>query len=176
MNIIITGTPGVGKTTLAKLLAKKLKMKVFNEKNFALKNRIGSFNEDNELEIPIKVFEKKANLFLKKNDRIIFEGHTLCEMKLKVDKIVLITIHPEILELRLESRNYKVEKIMDNVFCEGIDYCKKKVFKNYPRNKVIEIGSRQHVKETFSDVLKSLGNVNAWGQFGFRRKKAKEMV
>ncbi|MFA5357987.1 MAG: AAA family ATPase [archaeon] len=157
LNLIVTGTPGVGKTTLAKLMAKKLKMKVFNEKDFALKNGIGYFNEENELEIPLKEFEKKANSFLLKSKGIILEGHTLCEMKLKVNKVFLITLHPEVLELRLEKRNYPAEKMMDNVFCEGIDYCKKKVHRNYSKNKIIEVPSRHRLSETLADALKKLG-------------------
>ena len=137
MNIAISGTPGVGKTTFAKSIAKKLKLKVINEKDFALKEGIGSFNEQNELEIPIDSFEKKANAFLKDHDNILLEGHTLCEMKIKVDKFILITLDPEKLQLRLELRDYSEEKIMDNLFCEGIEYCKKHAKRNYDKNLII---------------------------------------
>jgi adenylate kinase len=153
---MITGTPGCGKTSLAKALAEKIGFKVINEKDFALKNSLGKFNEQNELEIPIKEFEKKANSFLAKNDNIIFEGHVLCEMKLKVDKIILISIDPEELELRLEQRHYSIDKIMDNVFCEGIDYCKKHVLRNYPLKKVINIQSNQSQKVTFSKAIREI--------------------
>ena len=156
MKLIITGTPGCGKTTLAKNIGEKLKLRVINEKDFALKNSIGKFNEENELEIPIKEFEKKANSFLTKNDNIIFEGHVLCEMKLKVDKVILITINPEELELRLEQRHYSIDKIMDNVFCEGIDYCKKHVLRNYSLKKVISIQSKQNQKATFSQAIAAI--------------------
>ncbi|MDD3084005.1 MAG: AAA family ATPase [Candidatus ainarchaeum sp.] len=156
MRLAVTGTPGVGKTTLSKELSKKFKLKYINEKEFALKNNLGHFNDDNELEIPIKKFEKKANLFLSKNKNVIFEGHIICEMKLNVDKIILLTIDPDELELRLEKRHYSIEKMMDNVFCEGINYCKKKVLKNYFSSKIIEIQSQNNVKSTFLLLLSKL--------------------
>jgi len=156
MRLAITGTPGCGKTTLAKLLCTKLNLKLINEKDFALKNKLGSFNEENELEIPLKEFEKKANAFLKKNDNILFEGHVLCEAKLNVDKIIVITIDPEELELRLEQRNYSAAKIMDNVFCEGIEYCKKHAIRNYPKEKILVVKSLSSQKLTFVQVLAKL--------------------
>jgi adenylate kinase len=153
MNLLVTGSPGTGKTTLAKNLAKILGYSVLNEKDFALQNKIGTFNEENELEIPLSAFEKKANGFLSKNNNSIIEGHVVCEMKLKVDKVILLHVNPEILELRLESRNYSPEKIMDNVFVEGIDYCKKHVFRNYSKEKIIEIDSKRTPRETVEAVI-----------------------
>lgn len=154
MKILITGTPGVGKTVLAKKLGKKFSYPVINEKDFSLKNNIGSFNEENELEIPLKLFEKKMNLYLKKTKNVIIEGHVLCEMKLDVDLVILIKINPEELQMRLSKRNYSEIKIMDNAFCEGIDYCKKKVLKNY--KKIVIINSKNSEKETFMSVMNVL--------------------
>ena len=156
MNMAVTGTPGCGKTTLAKSLGKLLKMAAINEKDFALKNGIGSFNEENELEIPVKEFEKKANAFLAKNDGVILEGHVLCEMKLKVDRLVLLTISPEALESRLEQRHYAPQKVMDNVFCEGIEYCKKHAIRNYPKDKVFVVSSKPSSRQTLLGALRLL--------------------
>jgi len=156
MNLIITGTPGCGKTTLAKNLAKALNFELINEKDFALKNSLGSFNEENELEIPTDEFEKKANEYLEKHDNVILEGHVLCEMKINIDKIIVIKIDPEELEMRLEQRPYPSEKIMDNVFCEGIEYCKKQVVKNYPKEKIQIIRSESTEKLTLAKTIISL--------------------
>ncbi len=158
MRLAITGTPGCGKSTLSKLLGEKFGLRVINEKDFAIQNKLGSFNEENELEIPIKEFEKKANTFLKKNDNILFEGHVLCEAKLAVDKIIVLTINPEELELRLEQRNYHAVKIMDNVFCEGIEYCKKHAERNYSKEKVIVVKSMPSPRLTFAQTLVKLSN------------------
>ncbi|MFA5763470.1 MAG: AAA family ATPase [archaeon] len=158
MKLLVTGTPGTGKTTLAKNLAKKLNLTVINEKDFALKNSLGAFNDENELEIPLEEFEKKANAFLKKNDNIIFEGHVLCETKLNVDKVILIKMDPEQLEMRLEQRSYSPEKIMDNVFCEGIEYSKKHLLKNYAKKDIIEVISASSSKTTLANVLLKLND------------------
>ncbi len=156
MKIALTGTPGAGKTTLAKKIGEHYSLKVINEKDFALQNSIGKFNDENELEIPIKEFEKKANSFLKKQDNVLLEGHVLCEAKLNVDLVVIITINPEELEARLELRNYPPAKIMDNVFCEGIEYCKKHTQRNYPPAKIIQISSKPSQKLTLAEALREI--------------------
>jgi len=156
MKLLITGTPGCGKTTLAKNIAKKFRLKLINEKDFALQNKIGSFNDENELEIPPKQLEKALTLFLKKNNNVVLEGHVLSETKIPVDKVIVVTIHPEELEARLEQRNYAPAKIMDNVFCEGIEYCKKHVLRRYPEKKVIIVPSQITPALTFGLAISKI--------------------
>lgn len=163
MKILVTGTPGTGKTLISKELGKLFKSKVINEKDFALSNKIGCFNDENELEIPIDLIQKKANTFLLKNKNIIFEGHVLCEAKLNVDLVVVLKVNPEELEVRLEGRRYSPDKIMDNVFCEGIDYCLKHVKKNYSKNKIIVINSNPNFRFTLADILVKLSEKGFFG-------------
>ena len=157
MRIIITGSPGVGKTSVAKTLGKKLGCTVLNEKQFALEEKIGKWNpEEDELVIPMEPFAKALNKLFTEKKKVIIEGHLLCELKTKADFVVLIRVHPEVLEGRLHLRNYSEEKVQDNVFCEGIDYCKKKVLRNYPEKKIIEVESGKSIKETLDRIIKEL--------------------
>ena len=157
MRIIITGSPGVGKTSAARALGKKLGWTVLNENQFALEQKIGKWNpEEDELVIPLEPYAKALNrLFLDKKN-IIIEGHLLCELKARPDFAVLIKVHPELLEGRLHSRNYSEEKVQDNVFCEGIEYCKKHLLRNYPKEKVVEVESGKSIKETLDRIIKGL--------------------
>ncbi len=163
MKLLITGTPGTGKTTIAKVLGEVFKAKVINEKDFALKNRLGRFNDENELEIPLLPIQKKVNSFLTKNKNVIFEGHVLSEVKIKVDAVIVLKIDPEDLEARLERRSYSPEKIMDNVFCEGIDYCLKHIKKNYSKNKIILVKSSPNYKVTVANILVELSKKSVFG-------------
>ena len=154
MRIIITGSPGVGKTTVAKALSKTIKCLAYNEKTMALEKGIGKWDEkENELVIPLEPFAEMLNKFLSEQKNTIIEGHMLCELKLKADYIILIRVDPEILESRLEERNYTEEKVQDNVFCEGIDYCKKHIERNYPKEKILEVQSGKTIKETLDKII-----------------------
>ncbi len=157
MRIMLTGSPGTGKTTIAKILGKKLKYKVVSEKEFALAHGIGMWNSEvDELFVPLRKLQKTLNLMLEKEENVIVEGHMLCETKLKVDAVVVLRVDPEILQIRLELRGYRPAKIMDNVFCEGIDYCKKHAAKRYPAKKIIEIRARKTIKETTANIITEL--------------------
>ncbi len=157
MRIIITGSPGVGKTSAAKALGKKLGYAILNEKQFALEEKIGKWNaEEDELVIPLEPYAKALNKLFTEKKNVIIEGHLLCELKAGADFIVLIRVHPELLEGRLHLRNYSEEKVQDNVFCEGIDYCKKKVLRNYTEKKIIEVQSGKSIKETLDRIIMGL--------------------
>lgn len=157
MQALITGSPGTGKTTVAKKLAESIEHKYFNEHDLALDKGIGKWDhESSELVIDPKKLETAATKILSEHPAVILEGHVFCETALNLDLVVVLRVHPEILEVRLESKGYKGEKIQDNVFCEGIDYCKKHALRNYGEEKVIEVRNEKSIKETLSKILMEL--------------------
>ncbi len=82
-----------------------------------------------------------------RGQNIIVGGHWLCEIGGGFDLVVLLRLNPERLAARLELRGYRDEKVQDNVFCEGIDYCKKHAKRNYSARKIIEIENSKTIKE-----------------------------
>lgn len=154
MKLAITGTPGVGKTSVSKSLGLALKCKVLNEKVFSLEKGIGKWDsQEDELVVPLGKLKKSLNEMLKTEENVIIEGHMLCEIAVNIDFIILITLDPEMLEERLGARRYPSLKIQDNVFCEGIDYCKKHVSRKYPKKKIIEVESQKSIKDTMHIIL-----------------------
>lgn len=156
MKLIITGTPGTGKTALAKELAKLLNYRVLNEHDFCKKNRIGKKDKSGELIVPIREFEKKLKKFLKTEKNIILEGHLLCETKLPADNVILLHCNSIELEKRLKKKGYSKLKILENVFCEQNDYCKKLVFKNFGKKTVLGVESGKKPSQLAKQILKKL--------------------
>ncbi|MEM4598698.1 MAG: AAA family ATPase [Candidatus Diapherotrites archaeon] len=157
MHIIITGSPGTGKTTLSKKLSRIMKHRCINELEFAIAKKIGHWDtKENELVVPLTKLKKELLKEIKSERNLILEGHLLCEVKLPVDAVILLRVDPEILNERLEMKKYSVTKIADNVFCEGIDYCKKHLMKRYPPEKIIEIKNESNIKNTVKVAVKEL--------------------
>ncbi len=157
MRLVLTGSPGTGKTTLAKRLAKKLKAVWVNDKDFAVRHGIGAWDaEANEFEVPLGRLGKALDRAGGKRKNMVMEGHLLCETKLKADLVFVLRVHPELLELRLERRGYRAEKVQDNVFCEGIDYCWKHALRKHGKRKTVSIDAGKSIKETMKHILSEL--------------------
>ncbi len=139
--IIITGTPGVGKTTVAKLLAKKTHLKYVSANDYLKKH--------NGIKHHVADLKKLNNL---KKIMGIIEGHLCCEVKL-YKKIFVLRLDPKILQKRLEKRKYSRKKIYDNVLSEILDYCLIVSEKKY--DKVIQINCTGKTPEKIAkEILK----------------------
>lgn len=124
--IVITGTPGTGKTSVSKVLGKALKMKVLHVGDLVKeKNHLCCGEEGGSLLVDVEKLREELEGF----DGIA-EGHVLCEISLPARAIVLRT-NPIELEARLRKRDYSESKIRENVEAEAIDYCWINASQNY---------------------------------------------
>ncbi|MDP2974076.1 MAG: hypothetical protein Q8N60_03425, partial [Candidatus Diapherotrites archaeon] len=106
--------------------------------------------------IPLQRFAKELNKLLAKEKNIVLEGHSLCELRLPVDFVVLLRAKPAVLEKRLQAKGYSELKIQENVFCEANNYCKKRVLRNYKKGKVLAVDTGKTIKEITLDIISKL--------------------
>ena len=62
-----------------------------------------------------------------------------CEMKLPVQKVIVLRCDPKELRIRLAARNYPAKKLSQNALSEALDYCTVQSEKHYGARKVWEI-------------------------------------
>ena len=115
--IFITGTPCTGKTTVSEVLASKLNCRLIKINDLAIENDfILGIDEDKGYKvIDIPALNEKVSEIINDSDElIIFEGHLahLCD---GADKVIVLRVRPEILQSRLEARNYSESKIHENL-------------------------------------------------------------
>ena len=150
--IVITGTPGTGKTTLADELAELLKLPVIHVNDVVKQKKLYTDVEDGSLVVDLPALKREL-----KNFTGIAEGLVLCEIKLEGVAIVLRAA-PEELEKRLRKKGFHGGKIKENVEAEALDYCAIKARQNYKR--VIEIDTTgRTVEDTVERVLLALAGV-----------------
>ncbi|WP_456472573.1 adenylate kinase family protein [Methanocaldococcus sp.] len=119
MRIAITGTPGVGKTTVSKILGEKLNYKVIDITEVVKKFKL--YKEyDKDMDSYVIDFDKLKD-FLKDKDNVILDGHV--SHLLDPDYTIVLRCNPKIIEERLKKRGYSEKKILENVQAEILDVC-----------------------------------------------------
>ncbi|MDK2849461.1 MAG: adenylate kinase [Candidatus Woesearchaeota archaeon] len=127
LRLIITGTPGTGKSTLAEYLSKKLKLPLYNLTELIKQNTQleKEYNPELEtLEIDEAELKKFLNEFFRDKTSFILEGHLshLISTNL-VDLCIVLRTENKVLFKRLKSRGYSNNKIKDNLEAEIFNQC-----------------------------------------------------
>mmetsp|Transcript_1182 Transcript_1182/g.2883 ORF Transcript_1182/g.2883 Transcript_1182/m.2883 type:complete len:180 (+) Transcript_1182:1747-2286(+) len=169
-NIIVTGTPGVGKSTLARLL------------HDSLEAEFGSFQY-----IPVSDWVVSKHLYRKWNPEFEvpeFDDDKICdELELQVpsgglivdfhsagffpeswiDLVVLLRADNSQIFDRLTARGYSDKKVSENIQCEILEVTHDDVFDNYKSEIVMELRSDtpEQMEENHDAVLQ---RIRAWMQ------------
>ena len=138
--LVITGTPGSGKTTLAEALHRRLKNSNMISVNSLIREK--KFFISREKDGTLIADMGKLGRHLRQEARntkgmLILEGHLLCEIGIPGATAIVIREHLNTLEKRLLKRGYQWSKIRDNLISEAIDYSGSTARMNY--KKVYEI-------------------------------------
>jgi adenylate kinase len=141
--ILISGTPGTGKTTLASELAKRIGYAFIDIGEFAVANHI-YLGVDTERNTKI-INERKLSKLLEKEARVaagrlVMSSHyaEIFSPRL-VELVIVLRTHPDELRRRLGQRGWSPEKIQENVEAEILGVCSSNAMSRYGRDKVYEI-------------------------------------
>jgi adenylate kinase len=127
--VLITGTPGTGKTTVSKIVAKKLECPLIAVNDLVVEKQIynGYDEEKGYKVVDLHALSKEIKLVLKysNNERVIVEGHLahyFDEDEL-VETVIVLRSRPDILRKRLDIRKWNDSKIRENLEAEALDIC-----------------------------------------------------
>ena len=118
MLVAITGTPGVGKSSVSKILAQRFP--VIDIHNYAEKHNL--FEEFDEEAGSYDVDVEKLNDSIMSEDldsTVFLDGHL--SHFVDCDVIIVLRCDPHILYKRLKERGYDEKKVLENVQAEVLD-------------------------------------------------------
>lgn len=125
MLIIVTGTPGTGKTLVAKEISNKYKLKYVNLNSLIMKNKLYDYYDKKLMSYVIDV--NKLNKFLIRFVRgkdLVIDSHLSHYLDMKyVDLCIVVKCDISVLKKRLEKRGYTKGKIRENMDAEIFDVC-----------------------------------------------------
>lgn len=135
--IIVSGTPGTGKSTVAKKLAREKHYKYIDANEIIKKERLyDSYDKTfKTYDVDINKFKKYFEKLIKSSkENLIIDSHLSHYLSPKLVTQCLITkTSIPVLRSRLKKRKYSQKKIQENVDSENFDIC---------YNEAVELGHK----------------------------------
>ena len=155
MIISLTGTPGVGKSSVAKILGKKYR--VINLINLALEKDF-VLDRDEERKsyiIDTDRLEEYLRRTISKSENHILDSHLSHLMKFS-DMIIVLRCRPDILRKRLGEKGWKKEKIEENVEAEILDIILSEAVEIHGIRKVFEVDTSDKTVSEIAEIVEGL--------------------
>ncbi|MFX0107823.1 MAG: adenylate kinase family protein [Candidatus Hodarchaeota archaeon] len=164
--LLIGGSPGTGKTIVAKALASRLSVRMIALSELADQSGCVSLNDTTrdtgiiDEDCLVAAIEKEVE---DRSKQIIIEGHYIDLVPSRsVDKVFLLRTHPETLRERLQERKWSKAKVAENVEAEVLGVCQLDAVYSFGEEKVFEIDTTDMnsigVVERIQSILKTPDN------------------
>lgn len=162
--IIISGTPGCGKTSVANELIKLIDGKIISLNELVISSDL-SFEFDEERKTYIVDFQTFLPLILQKINEIklekpqfiIIESHFSDIIPDKfIDYIFILRCDPVELRKRLKKRNYDLNKIKENVQAEILGNCANYFVNKHLKKPLLEIDTTNLTIDLVAKTMKNI--------------------
>ena len=159
LRFVITGNPGVGKHTTAKIIAEKINADIIDINDVAIDNNATGKKTDLGLDVDVKRLVRLLEKQLKAERDLVIVGH-LAPYVLRPVGISLVAVlrrSPYELEKTLKKRGYSVDKVRENVASEILGTSLYDSLKTFGKRKVAEFDTTGKTpKETADEILSEL--------------------
>ncbi len=159
--VIISGTPGTGKTSISKLITQKINARMISLSKLAISNNL-TIGYDLKRETSVidakkiilqvhKIIETCINQNI---EVIIIESHFSDIIpNYLIDYAIVLRCHPDELFRRLKDRNYKKEKILENVQAEILGTSMNYLIEKNLEKDIIEIDTTNLKIESIANLI-----------------------
>jgi adenylate kinase len=142
--LIITGTPGVGKSSISKQLSSRLHAELVSIGDLVKEEGLyirADHKRDTLVADVKKVSNRINNIILNSSGTLVIEGHYAVDVvpKETVNLVFVLRRDPEELSEILKSREYGEGKVRENVAAEILDVCLYDAVDKVGVNKVCEV-------------------------------------
>lgn len=157
--IMITGTPGVGKTTISQALADQINGKHINVSTLVQQEQLITGRDRQRDTLIIDrglLFHRLQQIISKQTKPIIIDTHytTKSFEKMGISLVVVIRLDPDELTKRLRTRMYQESKIFENVAAEILDVCLLDAIQHFEKDRITEINATNRDVQEIIDIIK----------------------
>ena len=153
--MVITGNPGVGKHTSAKIIVEMINAEIIDINQVAIDNNATGKRTDLGLDVDVKRLGRLLEKMLKAKRDFVIVGH-LAPYVLKPAGISLVAVlrrSPYELEKTLKKRGYSVDKVRENVASEILGTSLYDSLKTFGKRKVAEFDTTGKSPEETADEI-----------------------
>lgn len=157
--ILVTGTPCVGKTSVARLLASRLDASYVNLTELATREKLilGKDKERNSIIVNENLMKQKIQTIIKNCDKkhVIIDGHYAVNVVPKKSVTHIFVLRRDPVELRklMEQNGFSGRKLWENLASEILDVCLIDALNVHEKEKVCELNvSGKSVEETVKEI------------------------
>jgi len=160
--IVVTGTPGVGKTIVSERLAQKLGAAHITVADLVRRERITSgYDEKRQTLIADdkKLAKRVQQIIGKTRKTVIVDGHfaTGIVPRSYVTKVFVLRCHPKQLKQRMVERSFQGAKLRENLAAEILDVCLTDAVNDVGVDKVCEVDTTDKtVDNTINEIVSIL--------------------
>jgi adenylate kinase len=157
--ILVTGTPCVGKTSVAKSLSDKLNALYVNLTDLALRENLvlGRDEERGSTIVDETRMRRKIRQIVKNSDKhIIVDGHYAANVvpEQLITHAFVLRRNPVELKKLMEQRGFSGQKLWENLAAEILDVCLVEALNVIKRGKICEIdASNKSAEEVVDEIL-----------------------
>ncbi|MFQ5800524.1 MAG: adenylate kinase family protein [Candidatus Hydrothermarchaeales archaeon] len=116
--ILLTGTPGTGKSTVAKVLSSSTGFKLISINDVVEEDYL--YLEEDSRVVDLNKLPKKVRRMIRGD--CIIEGH-LAHLLGIGGMVIVLRTHPKELKKRLEKKGFSKKKLEENLEAEALDVC-----------------------------------------------------
>ncbi|MEM2192374.1 MAG: adenylate kinase family protein [Candidatus Hadarchaeales archaeon] len=149
MVIAVTGTPGTGKETFARILAKKIDGEVISFNRLVEEEKAYRVDKEDTKVVNLAKVKRAFARRIAEKKVVIVEGHLSHWLPKKLlTHVVVLRTHPGVLKKRLIKKGQRGRKLLDNIEAEALDIILWEAVKMHGRKKVYEIDTSRRSPET----------------------------
>jgi adenylate kinase len=180
--ILISGTPGTGKTTLGRRLAPRINYEFIDIGEVAKREHIYVSDDpvrDTKIINEPKLAKRIEKEIIAMSGKAVASSHyaEIISPKL-VEKVIVLRTHPDELKRRLALRGWKTKKTKENLEAEILGVCSSNALRRYGREKVYEIDTTKiSADETLNiaiQIIESNSQAHAAGSINWLEELERE--
>ena len=152
---VITGNPGTGKHTIAKIIAKKLELELIDINFVAIQEK--TFERKNKtLDVDVKKLKKIIDKKINKNSLLVGHLAPYIVSSRNVEKAIVLRRNPYKLQSVYKRRHYTEKKALENLGSEILGVIYHDTLREFGRKKTSQVDTTD---KTVSAVAKKVENI-----------------